>query len=260
MYHSVGDPSRFGNVSQERLRRDLEYVDDRFTVVDLPTVLSNPTTGPKRVAITFDDGYRSFYRYAVPIIEEVDVPVTVFVPVDLVDEDSAFNYRLDYSPDAFENFNVVSPAFDDSAPSRLMTGAQLESLVASDLVTIGNHTRTHPDLSAITDRQTLVEEIVSAREVLESRFDVTVDRFCFPYGRYNRDALDVVRDSHEYAVTTIPRPLGDDPDPHRIPRLTAHVSESVLRWDLTGIRWRLSDFLDSPGDRDRRYSKASVGD
>lgn len=260
MYHSVGEPSRFGNVSPSRLRRDLEYVDERFTVVDLPAVLSNPTIGPKRVAITFDDGYRSFYRHAFPIVRDLEVPVTVFIPVGLVDKDTTFSYRLSYSPDAFENFNVVSPAFDQSDPPRLMTSDQLETLVTSDQVTLGNHTRTHPDLSAITDRQTLADEIGSARDTLESNFDITVDRLCFPYGRYNRDVLEVVRESHDFAVTTRPRPVGDDPDPHRIPRLTAHLSESALRWDLSGLRWRLSDYFGSIDYGDDREPYWNEGD
>ena len=66
-YHSVGDPGKYGNVSPERLRRDLRYLIEAFEVVDLPDVLRAPTSGSKRVAVTFDDGYENFYTYALPL-------------------------------------------------------------------------------------------------------------------------------------------------------------------------------------------------
>lgn len=242
MYHSVGDPEQFGDVSPERLWRDLRYLTATFQVVDLPDVLSSPTDGPKRVAITFDDGFQTFYDNAFPIIQSFDVPVTVFVPVGLVEGGAECSYRLTTSPEGLANFND-SKRYEARAcvDPATMTVAQLRELVASDLVTLGNHTRTHPDLSRITDRETLRSEITSAREELEDLLDVSVDRFCYPYGRYNAAALEEVRTSHRYAVTTTPRLLDEDPDPHRIPRLSAHRPEPRLRWDLSDLRWYLGD-------------------
>ena len=254
MYHSVGDPDQFGDVSPERLWRDLRFLTEEYQVVDLPEVLSAPSEGPKRVAVTFDDGFRTFYDNAFPIIQSFDVPVTVFVPVGLVDGGAEFSYRLTTSPVGLADFNdskryEVGASVDPAT----MTVDQLRGVVASDLVTLGNHTRTHPDLSRITNGDTLRFEIASAREELEDLLNVTVERFCYPYGRYNAAALSAVRSSHRYAVTTTPRLVDADTDPHLIPRLSAHRPEPRLRWDLSDLRWYLGDrfgYRDPPGDRD----------
>jgi peptidoglycan/xylan/chitin deacetylase (PgdA/CDA1 family) len=243
MYHAVGDPVRFGNVSPDRLRRDLQSLRDRFEVVDLPAVLTRPSTGPKRVAITFDDAYQSFYRHALPVIRDLAVPVTVFVPVDFVgDQSESLAYRLARSPESLDAFNDADRHATTTVPSPgVMTEAQLRECAGEDLVTLGNHTRTHPDLGTLADRKSLEAEIVGAQTALGDLVGTTVDRFCFPFGRYNPAALEIVRESHDVAVTTQPRVLDETVDPHEIPRLGAHRSEAALQWDLTDLRWALSD-------------------
>ncbi len=241
MYHAVGDPERYGNVSADRLRRDLRYVRDTFDVVGLREVYETAGDDAKTVAVTFDDAYQNFYRHALPVVRELGVPVTVFVPTGYVDggnEDLA--YRFVESPDERDDYNERDAHRVRTVDPAVMTTEQLEALADEPLVTLGNHTRTHPDLQRITDRETLESEIVGAKADLESTLGITVDQFCFPYGRYSREALDVVRESHDVAVTTAQRLVSADDDPHRLPRLPAHVPEPEMRWDLADLRWKLS--------------------
>jgi peptidoglycan/xylan/chitin deacetylase (PgdA/CDA1 family) len=44
----------------------------------------------KLVAITFDDGYESFYTLALPLLKKYDVPATVFLPTDFVNSQGTF--------------------------------------------------------------------------------------------------------------------------------------------------------------------------
>lgn len=243
MYHAVGDPERYGNVSVERFARDLQYLRDRFEIVDLPDVLSRPERGPKRIAITFDDAYRNFHRHALPVIRALDVPVTVFVPTAFLDganDDLAYRFAL--APDGIDGYNELDrDRSPDSPTPGVMSTEQLHEIAAEQLVTVGNHTRTHPDLARIHDHETLDAEIVAAQTNLRDRFGVDADRFCFPYGRYSETALDVVRDTHRYAVTTEPNLLSADADPYRLPRIRAHVPEHEFRWALTDLHWSLAD-------------------
>ena len=235
-YHAVADPALYGSISVDRLRTDLESLTDRYTVVDLKTLWRAATNGESgRAAITFDDGYHNFYTSAVPILREVGVPATVFVCPGLLDDDNeALHSRLFQSPTARAEATVPhrdGPLF--------LTDEQLHELVADDLVRIGNHTRTHPDLATIDDEATLREEIVGARNTLERRFDITVDRFCYPYGRVTPASRQLAGAAHDIAVTTQPGTVLASTDPARLPRVTAHVPRGRLTRDLTASRWKI---------------------
>jgi peptidoglycan/xylan/chitin deacetylase (PgdA/CDA1 family) len=129
----------------------------------------------------------------------------------------------------------------------MLSADQLRELASHELVTIGNHTRTHPDLRTVSEEDELEREIVGAREDLESLAGVTVDRFSYPFGGIGSASARIVEQSHEYAVTTRQSLVSPGDAPHRLPRIMAHASESLTRWDLTDLRWRLSSAV--PGVR-----------
>lgn len=221
-YHSVGG-GYHDNVSPDRLRRDIEYLDRNYEIVDLPAVLDS--RGSNRVALTFDDGYRDFYEHVVPILHEYDVPATVFVIADAVDDPSfTHNDRFDYE---------------------YMGRQELGALVDDDLVTIGNHTRSHPDLSAVPTER-LQDEIVGAKRWLEELLGVDIDRFCYPYCKFDARALELVRESHAFGVAGRGRreAIGAETDPAAIPRAIGANPPWEMRWDLSRPATVVGGFLD----------------
>jgi peptidoglycan/xylan/chitin deacetylase (PgdA/CDA1 family) len=57
---------------------------------------------------------------------------------------------------------------------------------------LASHTITHPDLTTL-DAADLEREVAGSRRVLERRFDVAVDNFCYPAGRYDDGVIAAVR-------------------------------------------------------------------
>jgi peptidoglycan/xylan/chitin deacetylase (PgdA/CDA1 family) len=230
MYHSVGPRDDvYGNVTPERFRRDVAYLTRRFDVVDLPAVLATDTER-KRVALTFDDGFANFYTEALPVLREYGVPATVFVTTGFVD---------DADPELVDA--RLGP--DDYSSDLMLSAAQVGRLADEELVTVGNHTATHPDLTTVEDASRLEAEIVGAKAELERRFGVTVDRFAYPYGPYDERSLELVRDSHRLAVTGVPRLVTSRRDRHELPRLPAHTGRLRLRWQLSEVRESLKRSL-----------------
>ena len=93
-YHSVhagrGEPLlNFDgmHVQARRFTRQMRYVARYYDVVDLDSVLDGrePASGGRpRAVITFDDGYRNIERVAAPILKQLELPSTLFVPTDFV--------------------------------------------------------------------------------------------------------------------------------------------------------------------------------
>jgi peptidoglycan/xylan/chitin deacetylase (PgdA/CDA1 family) len=214
-YHSVGG-SGYGDVSPARLREDLAFLTDRYDVMDVPAVVEGAGDRTKQVAITFDDGFETFYSEVVPVLEEFAVPATVFVIADAVTQPG---FRHD-PPEAVDSY---------------MKASQLRDLVDHQYVTVGNHTASHPRLSTVPDRETLTAEIVGARRRLGELLETDVTRFSYPYGDYDERSRAVVRDSHDYAVTVDGGHVSAHADPHLLPREDGALAPELVRWRVTGL-------------------------
>lgn len=235
-YHSVGEPERYDNVSVGQLRRDLSHVKRRYEIVDLPEILTTSTDPEKKVALTFDDGFVNFYENAYPVVREFDVPVTLFVNAGFVDGgDRELLQRYRVNPSNLAQIDRSRPSFESED---ILTEAQLKELAADDRITVGNHTKRHANLATIDDEETLREEIVGGKESLEAMLDVTVDRFCYPYGQRSTESAAVVRDTHALAVTSRPALVQPTADRYALPRVSARTNETRFRCNLTDLCWR----------------------
>jgi len=83
MYHGIDMYSRTDFncrfCSTEDFSRQLDYYRRNFTVVPLCEVFDSSTSKENMLAITFDDGYRNNFKYALPILEANKIPATFFV-------------------------------------------------------------------------------------------------------------------------------------------------------------------------------------
>lgn len=87
-YHKVDDLPRDWNnitVSKKQFRKQMEYLKDNYNIVrgdaDWESLKGN------NIVITFDDGYEDFYLNAWPILEELEIPATVFISTGTIGTD-----------------------------------------------------------------------------------------------------------------------------------------------------------------------------
>lgn len=215
MYHSVGGGT-WDNISPDILSRQIELLQQSYNIVDLP-VLLNTSSNTKRIALTFDDGLADFYSNVVPIVERLDTPVTVFlIAKTFLDDDWTHGSKYQYE---------------------YMSEEEVQRLVSHEQVALGNHSFSHPDLTNLS-KDELNKEIHGANERLEDRFGTTIDRFAYPYNRFNSEVADIVRESHSMAVTGGPPRdlLTMYTSPYRLPRQNGAVKPATLRWQVTALR------------------------
>ncbi|MEO8761003.1 MAG: polysaccharide deacetylase family protein [Bacteroidia bacterium] len=75
-------------ITPTHFEKIIQYLKRNFEIVPLEnTILGNykPTKSKKLCAITFDDGYKDFVEYAMPIIRKQNVPASMYVITDCVD-------------------------------------------------------------------------------------------------------------------------------------------------------------------------------
>ena len=172
-------PSNFAAQLEWLARNDYHVI----RLSQLQSYLDGKQALPKRsVVISFDDGYESVYRYALPLLRKYNFPATLFIYTDFIGAGDALSW------------------------------AQLQELTASGLVSVQAHSKTHRNLiertSGETDeryRQMLDLEVRTPREVLERKLSGPVRQYAYPYGDANEAVLDLLaRQQYQLAVTVNP--------------------------------------------------------
>jgi peptidoglycan/xylan/chitin deacetylase (PgdA/CDA1 family) len=81
-------------VTVESFRRQMLYVRKKYRFITLEQLARMLRRGDRinkpSCAVTFDDGWRDNYLYAFPILQELQIPATVFVSVDHVESGKDF--------------------------------------------------------------------------------------------------------------------------------------------------------------------------
>jgi len=110
LYHRVADletDPQLLSISPENFAEHLEYISEHYTPISLSELgkaVKARKIPDKSIVITFDDGYADNFLNAKPLLEEYDVPATVFVASGYTGHDREFWWdeleRLLLLPDA----------------------------------------------------------------------------------------------------------------------------------------------------------------
>lgn len=169
MYHRFGDaryPST--NIRMEQFRAQLrELAQPQYHVLPLPEIVRRLREGPplpdRTVGISIDDAYRTIYTHAWPLLKAARLPFTIFVATRGVDR-----------------------GYDG-----LLSWAELREMAASGLVTLGDHTTTHPHM-VDEGRARNREEIEEGRRRIAQETGQRPTLFAYPYGEYDVDVRQLV--------------------------------------------------------------------
>lgn len=244
-YHSVDDSGSAVSVSPDTFRRHVRWLaSGRVRVVTVPELLALPPASDA-VAITFDDGLRSFGDVAAPLLAEHGLPVTLFVVCDRVGTTSAW-------ADAATRRGPKVPAFP------LLDWPALRQL-ADRGVELGAHTRTHRELTRVRGAA-LAEEVDGCAARIAAETGRRPRAFAYPYGAVDGAALAVVERAYDWACTTELRALAAEDRPHLLPRLDAYYLQApgaLESWGSAAFRRRL--WLRAGARRVRRTLASAMG-
>ena len=173
-YHSVSPTWQVDtSVTPERLREQLLLLQSKgYRGVTLSEALRTPKRRKVMVA-TFDDAHISVYTLAKPILEELGVPGTIFVPTDYPDSGRLMAWK------GYDMW-VGTPHEQELA---CMSWDQLRE-VADAGWEIGAHTCSHPFLTELSDED-LRRELGEARSVCEQHLARPCPTIAYPYSDWD---------------------------------------------------------------------------
>jgi peptidoglycan/xylan/chitin deacetylase (PgdA/CDA1 family) len=123
----------------------------------------------KTFVLTFDDGYRSVYSEAFPVMKRHGMSATVFLTVG---DPPGPGGRI--------------PPLNGS---EMLSWAEVTEMREAG-IRFGAHTLTHPDLTRLGTEK-IEYEIVKSKEIIEGVLGEPVRSFAYPYGRYDERSLGI---------------------------------------------------------------------
>jgi peptidoglycan/xylan/chitin deacetylase (PgdA/CDA1 family) len=141
------------------------------TLSELVSAIEMGTSLPARtVAITFDDGYRSTYTRARPVLSEYGLAACVFLATDsLIDTARSGNRpaRFHWLPE------------NEDEDGRPLSWQEAEALLAEG-IEVGSHTASHGFPAAMAARE-IERELLRSREKIEARLGLAPFAVALPF-------------------------------------------------------------------------------
>ncbi len=175
---------------------------------------------PRRpIVISFDDGYKSNFEVALPILHRFGFTATVFLVAGMLGGTNRWD------PD-----DVQEPLLNQDEV-RLMEGAGTE---------FQSHTHTHQRLTTIPRAQAL-RELWESRLLLEDVVGAPVSVIAYPWGDHDDAVCQLASDAGYRAGVSMRRRTNFDRTPlFELCRIGIDDQTTLARfaWDRTQLRWR----------------------
>ena len=183
---------------------------------DFDALAGGVSPEPRRIGISFDDGYVNVLKYGLGPLREQGFQALQYIVADNIGGGNDWDL----------------PAGEAYEP--LMDQAQIREWLAAGHL-IGSHTRSHARLPELSVEQAR-EEIGASKKKLEDLFGLPILHFCYPYGFWNERVRDLVIEAGYRTATTTQFGLNDAAtSPFELRRIMARYQS----WGLRSLRQRL---------------------
>ncbi|GGG12510.1 polysaccharide deacetylase family protein [Pontibacter amylolyticus] len=223
----------FHKPSKEEFEKCLKWLRKNgfqfLSTTDLKKIIDRESSFPKgAVVLTVDDGWLSNVDNIVKTAETYQVPVTIFVSTEPIENGAywwsylqeAHRQKLTDLPiktlKQLPNIERLSLINEFKKKTHLqreaMTIAQIQKISSSPWITIGGHTVSHPILTNCSYEQ-VYNELMISKEKLESWTGKNIDYFAYPNGNYSEREIHILQlQGYKMAFTVNPKHL----TPHRL--------------------------------------------
>lgn len=200
-YHVLGHPPEGAPypelyVGRTDFEKQMDWLEERgYEAVTLEQVQEawyhDGTLPPKPVVISFDDGYRPQFTFALPTLRKHGWA-------------GVLNLKA-----------AGSELYESNVKAMLAAGWELAA-----------HTIHHLDLTELGAEE-LKEEVAGSRKILQEEFEVPVNNFCYPAGQFDETVIKAVESAGYTGATTEISGFAEKDKPYELARLEILRSSHV---------------------------------
>ena len=235
----------FHDISAERAQWAFPWLKRNYNIIGLQDYIKAVRTGerlPKKSAIiTFDDGHASNYDL-LPILKELQIPITIFLCSDIIGTHRHFwfkhskNIKSNHEHlkklsnaqrlEAMKSFGYEqTKEYEDV---QALTHEQIKEMSA--WVDFQSHTCFHPCLPQCDD-ETAQKELALSKQHLEQNYSFSINTISYPNGDYTERDIRLAKESGYICGITVDFGFNDlNPDMFRLKRIS--VNDARTRDEL----------------------------
>lgn len=205
-YHDIADklPETAMRIHASKFRTQMQAIQQLgIKVISLEEFIAWKKDGkplpPKSILITFDDGWKSVYTDAFPILKELGFPFTIFLYKNYVD-----------------------------GGGRALTSPMIQEMLTTGKMSIGSHSVSHPyPLTVKNSRKKgpavfdtyLRKEMGESKDFLESKFPAKVLSYAYPGGFYTEEMFKLGEEfGYSCMFTVVPGKINRSLPHEKLPR------------------------------------------
>lgn len=219
----------YHSVKQIQRKRFARQLDEIIRLAKPFTIESKHASadGMHHVAITFDDGFASFFHNALPELIKRDMPFTIFVPTGYIGKYPGW----------------IKTGLQQYKSERVMNEKELRELKMLKIASIGSHCVTHRDLTTLTEDEAR-NEVLQSKSDLENVLRQKITTLSFPHGGFHQTHIEYAKEAgYDRVFSIIPSPAFQSKNDYITGRINCDPDDWLLEFRLKFLgayRWRRS--------------------
>ena len=169
-YHEVveeGHGFSYQKIEKGKFNKQMKYLHDKGYKTLFFSELTKKLPD-KALIVSFDDGFRTVYENAAPIMKKYGIKGNIYLPTAYIDNNNYF-----------------------------MTWKMVQELYESKQFEMQAHTHNHKDIRTL-DKKTMSDEIVKSHLLFKKKLGYLPETFCMPFGTYDHKSTELLRKSKQY--------------------------------------------------------------
>jgi peptidoglycan/xylan/chitin deacetylase (PgdA/CDA1 family) len=202
-YHRLVDKVRYPGteITPAAFEAQMKELKDRgITVISMQDLLAwkrgEKNIPPRCAVVTFDDGWKSQYEVAWPIMKKFGYPFTMFIYTEGVRGGALGGGEA-------ITWEQLADMRDNGVDIQAHSATHQDLREGHNIMRIALGKRTKAKLTGPQYEEWVQNEVVGSKQLLEQRLGIKVNCFAVPFGNYNEHVKELARNAGYEAMFTV---------------------------------------------------------
>src|SRR5215510_3336802 len=202
-YHRLVDKIRYPGteITPAAFEAQMKELKDKgITVIPMQDFLAwkrgEKNIPPRSAVVTFDDGWKSQYEVAWPILKKYGYPVTLFIYTEGVRGGALGGGEA-------ITWEQLADMRDNGVDIQAHSATHQDLREGHTVMVIEDRKRSKKKLTGADYEKWIQNEVVGSKELLEQRLGIKVNCFAVPFGNYNEHVKELARNAGYEAMFTV---------------------------------------------------------